>query len=203
MVGNYARTVGDSIFINELGKGIYAVPDAARFTKVTPRRIRYWIEGKDSESRASVRSPGLWAGQHESIDNKNVLGFLDLQEVRFVDAFLKKGVSWQIQPLRERSSSPFLVILTLCAISKRSPVCFGRFGDGRCMSKKRANVERVELMGQGRSTRLSALSQKQQNEASRHATSDARERIPTAPFGHQHIHSRPQPGTATEKNRFL
>jgi hypothetical protein len=46
------------------------------------------------------------------------------------------------------------------------------------MSKKRANVEHVELMGQGRSTRLSALSQKRQNEASRHATSDARERIP-------------------------
>jgi hypothetical protein len=46
------------------------------------------------------------------------------------------------------------------------------------MSKKRANVEHVELMGQGRSTWLSALSQKQQNEASRHARSDARERIP-------------------------
>jgi hypothetical protein len=75
---------------NLIGKGIYPVPDAARLSKVTPRRIRYWIEGRDSESRAAVRSPGLWAGEHEPIDNKIVLGFLDLQEVRFVDAFLNR-----------------------------------------------------------------------------------------------------------------
>jgi len=77
-----------------IGKGIYPVPDAARLSKVSPRRIRYWIEGRDSESTASVRPSGLWAGQHEAVGNKIVLGFLDLQEVRFVDAFLKQGVSW-------------------------------------------------------------------------------------------------------------
>jgi uncharacterized protein (DUF433 family) len=100
-----------------VGKGIYSVPHAARLSKVTPRRIRYWIEGRDSESRASVRSPGLWTGQHEPIDNKIVLGFLDLQEVRFVDAFLKQGVSWpflrrahEIAKNRYKTDHPFCTL---------------------------------------------------------------------------------------------
>src|SRR6201988_4323876 len=70
-----------------IGKGIYPVPDAARLTKVAPRRIGYWL-GRDSQTAKSAQSSGLWFGQHEPINDKIVLGFLDLQEVRFVDAFL-------------------------------------------------------------------------------------------------------------------
>jgi len=82
--------------ISVLGKGIYPVPDAARLAKVTPRRIRYWLGRRDPERAKSTHSPGLWSGQHEPIDDKFVLGFLDLQEVRFVDAFLRAGVSWRV-----------------------------------------------------------------------------------------------------------
>ena len=75
--------------ISIVGKGIYPVPEAARLAKVTPRRIRYWLGRRDSEISKSTQSLGLWFGQHEPIDDKFVLGFLDLQEVRFVDAFLR------------------------------------------------------------------------------------------------------------------
>jgi uncharacterized protein (DUF433 family) len=79
-----------------VGTGIYPIPDAARLSRVTPRRIRYWIKGRECGPKGSSHLPGLWAGQHEPIGDKLVLGFLDLQEVRFVDAFLKQGVSWSL-----------------------------------------------------------------------------------------------------------
>jgi len=91
----YAVPVGVSD-ISIVGKGIYPVPEAARLAKVTPRRIRYWLGRRDSEISKSTQSSGLWFGQHEPIDDKFVLGFLDLQEVRFVDAFLKAGVTWRM-----------------------------------------------------------------------------------------------------------
>jgi uncharacterized protein (DUF433 family) len=76
-----------------VGTGIYTVPDAARLSKVSSRRIRYWLQRAESEGSDRPRP---WTGQHRPIDDKIVLGFLDLQEVRFVDAFLKAGVSWRV-----------------------------------------------------------------------------------------------------------
>jgi uncharacterized protein (DUF433 family) len=77
-----------------VSKGIYPIPVAARLTKVSERRIRYWLKRLESED---VReSSGVWKGEHQPIDNKIVLGFLDLQEVRFVQAFLSKGVPWKL-----------------------------------------------------------------------------------------------------------
>jgi uncharacterized protein (DUF433 family) len=65
---------------------------AARLSRVSERRIRYWLKRLESEDvRESHR---LWHDQ--PIDRKMVLGFLDLQEVRFVQAFLNMGVSWKI-----------------------------------------------------------------------------------------------------------
>jgi uncharacterized protein (DUF433 family) len=80
---------------NLVGTGIYTVPDAARLSKVSSRRIRYWLQRAESEDSKSDH-PKLWIGQHRPIDDKIVLGFLDLQEVRFVDAFRNAGVSWRI-----------------------------------------------------------------------------------------------------------
>jgi uncharacterized protein (DUF433 family) len=77
-----------------VGKGIYPIPVAARLSKVSERRIRYWLKRLESEdARESHR---LWHGEHQPIDRKIVLGFLDLQEVRFVQAFLNMGVSWKV-----------------------------------------------------------------------------------------------------------
>lgn len=79
-----------------LGKGIYTVPDAARLSRVTQRRIRYWLKGIPSEEAPETTDRRLWRGELCPIDDKLALGFLDLQEVRFIDAFLKAGVSWHL-----------------------------------------------------------------------------------------------------------
>lgn len=79
-----------------LGKGIYTVPDASRLSRVSSRRIRYWLKGLPSEEVAESTSRRLWQGELDPIDDKLALGFLDLQEVRFIDAFLKTGVSWHL-----------------------------------------------------------------------------------------------------------
>lgn len=79
-----------------LGKGIYTVPDAARLSRVSPRRIRYWLKGLPSEEVPETNDRRLWKGELCPIDDKLALGFLDLQEVRFIDAFLKAGVTWHL-----------------------------------------------------------------------------------------------------------
>ena len=77
-----------------VGKGIYPIPVAARLSKVSERRIRYRLKRLESEhAREDNR---FWQGEHQPIDRKIVLGFLDLQEVRFVEAFLRAGVSWKV-----------------------------------------------------------------------------------------------------------
>lgn len=77
-----------------LGKGIYPIPVASRLSKVSERRIRYWLKRLESED--TKEDNRFWQGEHQPIDKKIVLGFLDLQEVRFVEAFLRAGVSWKL-----------------------------------------------------------------------------------------------------------
>jgi hypothetical protein len=44
---------------NLVGTGIYTVPDAARLSKVSSRRIRYWLQRAESEgSRTDVPDYG-------------------------------------------------------------------------------------------------------------------------------------------------
>ena len=78
------------------GKGIYTVPDASRLSRVSPRRIRYWLQRLPSEEATESFDHRLWQGELNPIDEKLALGFQDLQEVRFIDAFLKAGVSWHL-----------------------------------------------------------------------------------------------------------
>lgn len=77
-----------------VGKGIYPIPAAARLSKVSERRIRYWLRRLESEDARETNR--LWQGEHQPIDDKIVLSFLDLQEVRFVEKFLEMGVSWKV-----------------------------------------------------------------------------------------------------------
>jgi uncharacterized protein (DUF433 family) len=78
-----------------LGVGVYTVPEAARLTGVSGRRIRRWLSGYDFRSGDTVRSsPPVWHGQIPAGDSL-ALGFRDLLEVRFVDAFRRHGVSWR------------------------------------------------------------------------------------------------------------
>jgi uncharacterized protein (DUF433 family) len=90
----------NSIYINT---GIYTVPEASRLTGVSKDRIRRWIRGYRSEQRNKDYLP-LWKSQLPSIKNKVALGFLDLIEIKFVDAFLNVGVSWHvIHKVREKA----------------------------------------------------------------------------------------------------
>lgn len=79
-----------------IGTGIYTVPEASRLTTVPTARIRRWVKGyayvvgeKVLASRPVVHS------QLQPLDGVIALGFLDLIEVRFIDAFRRSGVSWK------------------------------------------------------------------------------------------------------------
>jgi hypothetical protein len=79
-----------------IGAGIYTVPEASRLTGVFAARIRRWVKGytyvvgdKVLASRPVVHS------QLQPLDGVIALGFLDLIEVRFIDAFRRSGVSWK------------------------------------------------------------------------------------------------------------
>jgi len=78
-----------------LGVGIYSVPEAARLTSVAPQRVRRWLKGYAYPWKGQRRAvPPVWQRQLPDVDGILALGFLDLMEVRFVDAFRDYGVSW-------------------------------------------------------------------------------------------------------------
>jgi uncharacterized protein (DUF433 family) len=86
-----------------LNTGIYSIPEASRLTRVSKDRIRRWLRGYHSELRGK-NYPPLWKSQLPSVENTVALGFLDLMEIKFVDAFLRHGVSWAvIHKVREKA----------------------------------------------------------------------------------------------------
>jgi uncharacterized protein (DUF433 family) len=81
-----------SIYLNT---GIYTIPEAARFTRVSAGRIRRWLRGYNFYSKDRPHhSPAIWPGQLQPINNNWALGFLDLIEIKCVDSFLKSGIGW-------------------------------------------------------------------------------------------------------------
>jgi uncharacterized protein (DUF433 family) len=105
--------------------GIYTVPEASRLTRVASPRIRRWLKGYKffSGDREHV-SPPVWRGQLQPVDGALALGFLDLMEIRVVDAFLRAGVSWKTLREAERRGSE--------RFRSTHPFCTQRFEtDGR------------------------------------------------------------------------
>lgn len=80
-----------------IGLGIYSVPEAGRLTGVAPARIRRWLVGYEFKSPTGTTraSKPLWRSDFIPIENTVALSFQDLIEIRFVDTFLKAGVSWR------------------------------------------------------------------------------------------------------------
>ena len=74
-----ATTIGP----NRLGVGLYSVPDAARLLRVSPQRIRSWIDPRAGLIHR-VFSP-----------DEMVISFLELMDLHFVQMFRGKGVSLQ------------------------------------------------------------------------------------------------------------
>jgi uncharacterized protein (DUF433 family) len=80
-----------------LQTGIYTIAEASRLTSVSPQRIRRWLKGYEFRVKhGRHRSPAVWNSQLEPIDHALALGFLDLLEIKAVNAFINKGVSWKI-----------------------------------------------------------------------------------------------------------
>jgi uncharacterized protein (DUF433 family) len=79
-----------------IGVGIYGVAEAGRLTHVSPGRIARWLRGYVHRVGEAERvSLAVWSPQLPILDGSLALGFLDLMEVRFVDAFRRAGVPWR------------------------------------------------------------------------------------------------------------
>lgn len=79
-----------------IGVGVYTVPEASKISHVSIGRVRRWCLGYSF--RAAVgrhKSPPVFTSSLPTIDGELALSFLDLQEIRFVDAFLRAGVKWK------------------------------------------------------------------------------------------------------------
>jgi uncharacterized protein (DUF433 family) len=82
--------------ISFLGVGLYSIPEASRLAHIHVQRVRRWVKGYTyfvGEDRRA--SPPVWPRQLPDVDGQVVLTFRDLMEVRFVDAFRNRGVSWK------------------------------------------------------------------------------------------------------------
>jgi uncharacterized protein (DUF433 family) len=77
-----------------IGHGVYSVDEASRLTRVPSQRIRRWLQGYEFKSRSGLHhSSPVLRHDYEAIEGKFSLSFADLVEVRFVDCFLRAGVS--------------------------------------------------------------------------------------------------------------
>jgi len=74
-----------------LGKGIYSIGETSRLTGVPAQTIRRWVKGYDFKTGSS---PPVWTKDIPDIGHTSALSFLDLMEVRFVNVFRVRGVSW-------------------------------------------------------------------------------------------------------------
>lgn len=80
-----------------LGIGLYTVPEGSRLIGISQGRLRRWLRGytyRVGEFRAM--SAPVWRRQVPEIDGTLGLGFLDLMEARFVDAFRAASVPWRV-----------------------------------------------------------------------------------------------------------
>lgn len=86
-----------SVPFQRIGKGVYSPAEAERLARVSRHRIRRWTRGYTYRYKGEVRyTPPIIAGDSRQTSNDApLLTFLDLLEVRFLNAFLDHGVSWK------------------------------------------------------------------------------------------------------------
>lgn len=119
-----------------LHAGIYSIPEAARFTGLEASRVRRWLSGYSFTSAGQRRSsPPVWAGQLMPVKGRRAVSFRDLIEMRFVDAFLRAGVSWKtIRDVQDLARREF---------NLDHPFSTNRFrADGRSLVMSAMNNER-------------------------------------------------------------
>ena len=82
---------------NLIGIGLYTVAEAARLTGISDVRLRGWLRGYAYRSGEVRTTPvPVWRRQIPHIDGTLGLGFLDLMEARFVDAFRAASIPWRV-----------------------------------------------------------------------------------------------------------
>ena len=80
-----------------LGIGYYTVPEAARLIRMPARNINRWLGGYIFSSRGkTVRMPPLWTPELPAEGPHLELGFRDLIELRFVQAFIEKKLDLRV-----------------------------------------------------------------------------------------------------------
>lgn len=78
-----------------LGKGVYSESEAARLTGVRRQRVHRWLRGYSYTTPKGERhTSGPVIRDGETAGPTATLDFLDLMDVRVVDAFRNEGVSW-------------------------------------------------------------------------------------------------------------
>ncbi len=129
-----------------VGNGVYSVPEAARLTGIQPGRIRRWTKGYDfrKRDRSRSQSSALFAGSYRDVGGKPGLSFLDLIEIRFVEAFRSYGVSLQAIRIAAHRAA--------IELNVEHPFATSRFYTDRHRIFLRAaeqdqNVELIDLVG--------------------------------------------------------
>ena len=80
-----------------LGIGLYTVPEASLLTGISQGRLRRWLHGYTyCGGESQTISAPVWPRQLPQVDGMLSLGFLDLMEARFVDAFRAASVPWRV-----------------------------------------------------------------------------------------------------------
>jgi uncharacterized protein (DUF433 family) len=78
---------------NSQNFAVYQAPEAARLLGIPGQRIKRWMSGYSSNSTGVPKAmPALWKRQYLGL-NEFYIGFNDLIEIRFVDAFVRAGLS--------------------------------------------------------------------------------------------------------------
>jgi len=123
-----------------LGTGIYSVSETARLTNVSTWRIRRWLRGYEFKvGTGRHSSPPVWEGQLAPINHSVALGFLDLIEVRCVDALIQAGVSWPTLRVAHENAREML--------GHSHPFCTNRFAtDGQTVFMRMHEEQRVDIV---------------------------------------------------------
>lgn len=80
-----------------LGIGYYTVPEAARLIRMPARTINRWLGGYGFRSKGQPRRmPPLWIPELPPNEDRLELGFRDLIELRFVQAFVAQNVDLRV-----------------------------------------------------------------------------------------------------------
>lgn len=79
-----------------IDSGIYSIPEASQLTGISQPRLRRWLRGYSFRRKDQhVAMPPVWSPASPIVEGRMAFTFRDLVEVRFVDAFIREGVSWR------------------------------------------------------------------------------------------------------------